>query len=43
MRFYNRYFSIKYPYGKLDLVGLADFSASTMENTGCITFAEFLC
>ena len=42
MRFYNRYFSIKYPYGKLDLVGLADFSAGAMENTGCITFREFL-
>jgi aminopeptidase N len=42
MRYYNQYFSIKYPYGKLDLVGLADFSAGAMENTGCITFREFL-
>jgi aminopeptidase N/puromycin-sensitive aminopeptidase len=42
MRFYNRYFSIKYPYGKLDLVGLEDFSAGAMENTGCITFRELL-
>jgi aminopeptidase N len=42
MRYYNRYFGIKYPYGKLDLVGLADFSAGAMENTGCITFREIL-
>lgn len=33
---------IKYPYGKLDLVGLEDFSAGAMENTGCITFRELL-
>ncbi|MGA8489597.1 MAG: M1 family metallopeptidase [Terriglobales bacterium] len=42
MRYYNRYFAIKYPYGKLDLVGLADFSAGAMENTGCITFRELI-
>src|SRR6202167_3930804 len=42
MRYYNHYFDIKYPYGKLDLVGLADFSAGAMENTGCITFREIL-
>jgi len=40
MRYYNQYFGIKYPYGKLDLIGLADFSAGAMENTGCITFRE---
>ena len=42
LRFYDSYFGIKYPYGKLDLVGLADFSAGAMENTGCITFREIL-
>jgi aminopeptidase N len=42
MGYYNHYFGIKYPYGKLDLVGLADFSAGAMENTGCITFREVL-
>jgi aminopeptidase N len=42
LSFYDRYFGIKYPYGKLDLVGLADFSAGAMENTGCITFREVL-
>src|SRR5581483_8849776 len=36
--YYNNYFGIKYPYGKLDLIGLPDFSAGAMENVGCITF-----
>ena len=38
--YYDKYFAIKYPYGKLDLVGLPDFSAGAMENVGCITFRE---
>jgi len=42
LHYYDNYFGIKYPYGKLDLVGLADFSAGAMENTGCITFREVL-
>jgi aminopeptidase N/puromycin-sensitive aminopeptidase len=42
LSYYDRYFGIKYPYGKLDLVALADFSAGAMENTGCITFREVL-
>jgi aminopeptidase N/puromycin-sensitive aminopeptidase len=40
MRYYNQYFGIKYPYGKLDMVGLADFAPGAMENTGCITYRE---
>ncbi len=40
--YYDKYFSIKYPYGKLDLIGLPDFSAGAMENTGCITFREVI-
>jgi aminopeptidase N/puromycin-sensitive aminopeptidase len=40
LSYYDHYFDIKYPYGKLDLVGLPDFSAGAMENTGCITFRE---
>jgi aminopeptidase N/puromycin-sensitive aminopeptidase len=40
--YFDKYFSIKYPYGKLDLVALPDFSAGAMENTGCITFREVL-
>lgn len=42
LKFYDRYFQIKYPYGKLDLVALPDFSAGAMENTGCITFRELV-
>ena len=40
--YYDKYFSVKYPYGKLDLIGLPDFSAGAMENTGCITFREVI-
>src|ERR1700674_279201 len=42
LSYYDKYFGIKYPYGKLDLVGLPDFSAGAMENTGCITFREVI-
>src|ERR1700683_1374762 len=42
LSYYDKYFGIKYPYGKLDLIGLPDFSAGAMENTGCITFREVL-
>jgi aminopeptidase N len=42
LSYYDKYFGIKYPYGKLDLVALPDFSAGAMENTGCITFREVL-
>src|SRR3984885_9840125 len=40
--YYDKYFGIQYPYGKLDLIGLPDFSAGAMENTGCITFREVI-
>lgn len=40
LKYYDRYFGIKYPYGKLDLIGLPDFSAGAMENTGCIAYRE---
>jgi aminopeptidase N len=42
LSYYDNYFSIKYPYGKLDLIALPDFSAGAMENTACITFREIL-
>ena len=38
--FYNRYYGIKYPFGKLDLIGIPDFEAGAMENAGAITFRE---
>jgi aminopeptidase N len=40
LAYFNRYFGIKYPYGKLDLIGLPDFSAGAMENIGFITSRE---
>ncbi len=42
LAYYDHYFGIKYPYGKLDLIGLPDFSAGAMENTACITFREVI-
>jgi aminopeptidase N len=38
--YYNAYFSIRYPFGKLDLVAVPDFDAGAMENTGAIFFRE---
>ena len=42
LSYYDKYFNVKYPYGKLDLIGIPDFSAGAMENTGCITFREVI-
>ena len=40
LRYFNRYFAIKYPFEKLDIVAVPDFSAGAMENTGAIFFRE---
>jgi aminopeptidase N len=40
LKYYNRYFTIKYPYDKLDLIAIPDFEAGAMENTGAITFRD---
>src|SRR3954470_6023672 len=42
MQYYNKYFAIKYPYGKLDIVAVPDFSAGAMENTAAIFYRETL-
>ena len=42
VQFFNDYFGIPYPFGKLDIVGIPDFSAGAMENAGAITFRERL-
>lgn len=42
LHFYNQYYSIKYPYGKLDVVASPDFSAGAMENTADIVYREVL-
>jgi aminopeptidase N/puromycin-sensitive aminopeptidase len=38
--FYDKYYAIKYPFGKLDLIAIPDFEAGAMENAGAITFRE---
>src|SRR5215470_13134621 len=40
MKYFNEYFGIKYPFEKLDMIGLPDFSAGAMENTGFITYRQ---
>jgi aminopeptidase N len=42
LRYYNRYYSIKYPFKKLDVVAVPDFAAGAMENTGAIFYRETL-
>ena len=42
MKYYNHYFGIKYPFEKLDMIGLPDFAAGAMENTGFITYREVI-
>ncbi len=42
LAFFNKFFGIPYPYGKLDIIGIPDFSAGAMENAGAITFRERL-
>ena len=38
MKYFNQYFGIRYPFEKLDMIGLPDFAAGAMENTGFITY-----
>ena len=40
IRYYDKYFGIKYPLKKLDMVAVPDFEAGAMENFGCITYRE---
>ncbi len=40
LRYYNRYYSIRYPFGKLDVVAVPDFAAGAMENTAAIFYRE---
>jgi aminopeptidase N/puromycin-sensitive aminopeptidase len=40
VRFYDKYYGIKYPFAKLDLIGIPDFEAGAMENAAAITFRE---
>ncbi|MBL0187090.1 MAG: M1 family metallopeptidase [Candidatus Obscuribacter sp.] len=40
MPYYEKYFGVNYPFDKLDLIAVPDFSAGAMENFGAITFRE---
>jgi aminopeptidase N len=40
LTFYNGYYKIKYPFGKLDVVAVPDFAAGAMENTAAIFYRE---
>lgn len=40
LTWFERYFGIKYPGDKLDLIGIPDFAFGAMENLGCVTFRE---
>jgi aminopeptidase N len=40
LAYYNSYYAIAYPFGKLDMVAIPDFAASAMENTAAIFFRD---
>src|SRR5438128_11369810 len=40
LKFYDSYFTIRYPFHKLDMLGIPDFAAGAMENTAAIFFRE---
>jgi aminopeptidase N len=42
LKYYNNYFGIKYPYAKLDILGVPDFAAGAMENTACIIARDLI-
>jgi puromycin-sensitive aminopeptidase len=40
LAFFEEYYGLPYPGGKLDLLAIPDFAAGAMENLGAITFRE---
>ena len=40
LHFYDTYFAVKYPFGKLDVLAVPDFAAGAMENTAAIFYRE---
>ncbi|HWZ98641.1 MAG TPA: M1 family metallopeptidase [Candidatus Dormibacteraeota bacterium] len=42
LRYYDKYYSVKYPFKKLDIIAFPDFAAGAMENVAAITYRETL-
>lgn len=42
IQYMENYYAFGYPFGKLDLVAVPDFSAGAMENPGFVTFRDYL-
>ena len=42
LKYYDQYFGIKYPYAKLDILGVSDFAAGAMENTGLVIARDLI-
>ncbi len=40
LAYYEKYFGIRFPLPKMDLIAIPDFAAGAMENWGAITFRE---
>jgi aminopeptidase N/puromycin-sensitive aminopeptidase len=40
IKYFEEYYGIKYPFGKLDMIGIPDFGAGAMENAAAITYRE---
>jgi aminopeptidase N len=40
LRFYNQWYGIKYPFGKLDMVAIPDYEWGGMENTASIFYRD---
>jgi aminopeptidase N len=40
IRYYNHYYGMRYPFGKLDHIAIPDFRAGAMENAGAIVYRE---
>ncbi len=40
LTFYNRYYSIRFPFEKLDQIAVPDFMAGAMENAGAIVYRD---
>ena len=40
LAYYDKYYEIKYPFKKLDLIAIPDFAAGAMENTAAITYRD---